>query len=85
VTASFAYNGGYKPSRRLTCSSLLLSTYSIAAVKAARTCMLDTTGLGLVDFSGPDIDFLRKDPDRAKAKLKAIEMARRTTTQFWNA
>ncbi len=51
--------------------------------EAVRTCMLDTTGLGLVDFSGPEIDFLRKDPDRARAKLKAIEMARRTTTQFW--
>ncbi|MCB0783021.1 MAG: hypothetical protein KDC02_02110, partial [Flavobacteriales bacterium] len=37
----------------------------------------------LRQVGGPKFDFLRKDPDRARAKLKAIEMARRTTTQFW--
>ncbi|MBK7249113.1 MAG: hypothetical protein IPI05_15825 [Flavobacteriales bacterium] len=48
-----------------------------------RTCMLDPTGLGLVDFAGPVIDDLRKDFERANKKRAAIDRAESQTIGFW--
>lgn len=54
-----------------------------SAEEGVRTCMLDPTGLGLVDFSGPDIDDLRGMKEVANNKRDAINRAHQRTTEFW--
>ena len=75
--------GPYLGSLLLTILADASDSQMRSAEEWARTCMLDPTGLGLVDFSGPSIDDLRGEHERAKNKRAAIQKAFRSTMAFW--
>ena len=54
-----------------------------SAEEQVRTCLLDTVGLGLVDFAGPTIDDLRGKAEQAEGKRAAIRAANSRTIEFW--
>ena len=75
--------GPYLGSLLLTILADASDSQMKSAEEWARTCMLDPTGLGLVDFAGPSIDVARGKPDRAIPKREAIEKAFQSTMAFW--
>ena len=75
--------GSYLGSLLLTILSDASDSHMKSAEEWTRTCILDPTGLGLVDFAGPRIDIARRRPDRALLKREAIEKAFQSTMAFW--